>query len=121
MSKSPEYGSIFTDSARVKLSGRDPEFHKFTAKWLYYWKGVTATLTLMTIVRFVIAVELTLRWNAVANVYDVASTGQLIPFVIGLLGLLRALHLTAISAKEEVGQSLHNLIISFRLTVRRVM
>ena len=33
----------------------------------------------------IIAVELTLNWNSVVDVYEVRSTGQLIPLVGGLM------------------------------------
>jgi hypothetical protein len=40
----------------------------------------------------IIAVELSLFWNQVTIVYTLNSTGQLIPLIIGLVGLLRLLH-----------------------------
>ena len=30
------------------------------------------------------AIELTLKWNDITNVYQLNTTGQIIPFVIGL-------------------------------------
>lgn len=44
------------------------------------------------IVWAVISVELTLYWNEIKGVYTLQSTGQLILFVIGLIGFLRLLH-----------------------------
>ncbi|KAI2615695.1 hypothetical protein GGR54DRAFT_265220 [Hypoxylon sp. NC1633] len=38
-----------------------------------------------------IAIETTIVWNSITNVYDLRSTGQLIAFVIGLAGLLKVL------------------------------
>ena len=38
---------------------------------------------------FIVAVELTLRWNDVKGVHDVGSTGQLLPLIIGISGLGR--------------------------------
>lgn len=35
------------------------------------------------------AIELTLRWNKIDGVYDVRSTGQLIPLIIGLTGMVK--------------------------------
>lgn len=40
----------------------------------------------------VVAVELTIAWNNVTGVYTLESTGQLIPVIIGVVGLLRVLH-----------------------------
>lgn len=38
----------------------------------------------------ILAVELTLAWNRIEGVYEVNSTGQFIPLLIGLLGLGRS-------------------------------
>ena len=38
-----------------------------------------------------LSVELTLAWNNVDGIYEISSTGQFIPFLIGVLGLGRAL------------------------------
>jgi len=35
----------------------------------------------------VIGIEMTLYWNSITGVYTINTTGQLIPFVIGLAGL----------------------------------
>ena len=40
----------------------------------------------------ILAIELTLKWNNVSNVYTVNSTGQLIPFVIGVAGFLKVFY-----------------------------
>lgn len=37
----------------------------------------------------IISVELMLYWNGITDVYSIRSVGQLIPFVIGLAGLLK--------------------------------
>lgn len=37
----------------------------------------------------VIAIEITLHWNSVSGIYDIATTGQLIPFIIGIVSILR--------------------------------
>jgi hypothetical protein len=39
----------------------------------------------------VFAIELTIKWNRIRGVYVVNSTGQLIPFVIGIAGILKTL------------------------------
>lgn len=46
-------------------------------------------MNIFAFVYSVLAIELTLYWNSISGVYDINSTGQLIPFVIGLLGLLK--------------------------------
>jgi hypothetical protein len=51
-----------------------------------------------------VAVELTLAWNDVTGVYVLGSTGQLIPFVVGVLGLLRNIHLIIVRRSEQVSE-----------------
>ena len=58
--------------------------------------------SLLLIAWFVLAVEFSLRWNSVTGIYDIGSTGQLIPFIIGLLGLLRVIHITIRNTDEDV-------------------
>ena len=59
-------------------------------------------VSLLLISWFVLAVELSLCWNSVTGIYDIGSTGQLIPFIIGLLSLLRVIQITIRSTAEEV-------------------
>ena len=40
----------------------------------------------------VITIELTLKFNQVSGVYDINSTGQLIPFVIGIVSMGKTLN-----------------------------
>jgi hypothetical protein len=51
-----------------------------------------------------LAVELTIAWNNVTGVYILGSTGQLIPFVVGVLGLLRNIHLIIVRKSEQVSE-----------------
>ena len=48
-----------------------------------------AIVNAVCLVWAVVAIELTLAWNNIHDVYDLASTGQLIPFVIGIVSFLR--------------------------------
>lgn len=43
-----------------------------------------AFIGLPTLIWSVMAIELTLKWNGITNVYQLNTTGQIIPFVIGL-------------------------------------
>ena len=45
----------------------------------------------------IVAIELTLHWNSVSHVYNIESTGQIIPLVTGIIGLL-----DTISKKEII-------------------
>ncbi|KAI9663154.1 MAG: hypothetical protein M1821_008202 [Bathelium mastoideum] len=47
----------------------------------------------------ILATELILVWNNVDGIYNVSSTGQLIPFIIGVVGLMRLLQ--AISVRRS--------------------
>ena len=40
----------------------------------------------------ILAVELTIKWNGINGVYTIRTTGQPIPFVIGVIRLCKALH-----------------------------
>ena len=53
----------------------------------------TASVEAIVLIWSVLSVELTLAWNSVTNIYSIAATGQLIPFIAGMLGFLRNLHL----------------------------
>jgi len=35
----------------------------------------------------VLSIELTLAWNSISDVYTIKTTGELIPFVIGVCGV----------------------------------
>lgn len=39
----------------------------------------------------IVSIELTLVWNKIDDVHSIASTGQLIPFVTGITGILRVI------------------------------
>jgi hypothetical protein len=47
---------------------------------------------------------MTLAWNNVSGVYTLSSTGQLIPFVVGLLSFLRILHLIIVQIVDRTSQ-----------------
>jgi hypothetical protein len=63
------------------------------------WMGLPVGY--MVIMWASIAIELTLAWNGVSGIYVLGSTGQLIPFVVGVLGLVRNLHLIAVKLSER--------------------
>ena len=44
------------------------------------------------------SVELTIKWNEISKVYEIHSTRQLIPFVIGLVRLLGLIYAVALEA-----------------------
>ena len=46
----------------------------------------------ISLINSVLATELTLKWNQISDVYTVGSAGQLIPFIVGVAGLLKVLY-----------------------------
>lgn len=40
----------------------------------------------------ILFIEMTLRWNSITEVYQIKSTGQLIPFIVGLGTLAKCLN-----------------------------
>jgi hypothetical protein len=49
-------------------------------------------MSLFSLVFSIIGIEMTLYWNSISNVYTINTTGQLIPFVIGLVGLAKVIY-----------------------------
>ncbi|RSM12419.1 hypothetical protein CEP52_002471 [Fusarium oligoseptatum] len=56
-------------------------------------KVLVPYLRVFSLVYSITGIELTLYWNGVRGVYDVNSTGQLIPLTIGLCGLVQTLYI----------------------------
>ena len=63
------------------------------------WFGLPAgyVITMWT----ALSIELTLAWNKVSDIYVLGSTGQLIPFVVGVLGVVRNVHLITVRLSEK--------------------
>jgi hypothetical protein len=57
-----------------------------------YTQNFIYTANAICIVWMAISVELTLLWNGISGVYTLDSTGQLIPFIIGVVGFISLLH-----------------------------
>lgn len=68
------------------------------------------TTNFICIIWTMISVELTLLWNGISGVYTLNSTGQLIPFIIGVVGLLSLLH--GISVERSKLKSTDVLLVS---------
>ena len=45
-----------------------------------------------------------MAWNNASGIYILSSTGQLIPFVVGILSLLRIVHLIIVQISERASQ-----------------
>lgn len=67
-----------------------------------WWNSLSVVFSIFVFTWIILAVELTLFWNAVEGVYNLSTVGQLIPFIIGILGLVRSLHLVIMEYLEMV-------------------
>ncbi|KAK0385297.1 hypothetical protein NLU13_7773 [Sarocladium strictum] len=54
-------------------------------------------LKLLTIVWFISSIELTIRWNRIRGVDSIQSTGQLIPFIVGITSMAQALQTVVVN------------------------
>ena len=70
-----------------------------------HFKVFFIVTTVCTVIWTIIAVELTLSFNSISDVYTIESTGQLIPFVIGIVGLGKTLNSITIDAIKKVSRS----------------
>ncbi len=68
-----------------------------------YTQQAIYTSNVICIVWTILSVELTLVWNNISGVYIISSTGQLIPFIVGIVGLAQLLH--GISVQRSAIQS----------------
>jgi len=61
------------------------------------WSGVSSlgrilpVINMACIIWSIVAIELMIRWNDITDVHTVQSVGQLIPFVIGIVGFVKLL------------------------------
>jgi len=74
---------VFFDRLKRKAPWLSPG-QPFNTIYLYFFLPATLGYS-------VVAVELMLRWNKVSEVYQFKSTGQLIPFAIGVAGLVKVI------------------------------
>lgn len=98
MGKSPPPGFTYPPLVTLRLFRRKPEQPKGPSKTQAVFERihkimvstkVLFLLNLCCLTWAVIAIEITLHWNSVSGIYDVATTGQLIPFIIGIVSILR--------------------------------
>lgn len=73
------------------------------------------TINMLSLLWAIAAVELSLYWNQITGVYAINSTGQLIPFIIGIVGLLRLFH--GISVEKSNLKSIDILMVSLNRIV----
>ena len=56
-----------------------------------YYQPIGLLSTLILIISFLIALELTIYWNQVSNVSSMNTVGQLVPMILGIGGLIKVL------------------------------
>jgi hypothetical protein len=55
------------------------------------WTILGGILIIFVLIWSILGIELTIRWNRVTAINDILSTGQLIPFIMGISSLPAAL------------------------------
>ncbi|KAH8879035.1 hypothetical protein GQ53DRAFT_849863 [Thozetella sp. PMI_491] len=73
-----------TDKESDKLDKLSTSSWTVASLWQLWVVGAT--------IWFIASVELSIRWNNISGVHTIESTGQLIPFVIGVVSFTRAKH-----------------------------
>ncbi|KAE9993780.1 hypothetical protein EG327_003285 [Venturia inaequalis] len=106
--KAPWLIRIIQESKRLSRArdAKSPERSPLLRSWRIaeLATGIIAPAT--NIVSFfysIIGLEMTLHWNHVTGVYTINSVGQLIPFVIGLVGFIKVIY-EPIKEKYKLGK-----------------
>ncbi|KAL5322948.1 hypothetical protein ACEPPN_007473 [Leptodophora sp. 'Broadleaf-Isolate-01'] len=74
------------------VTGRGPEGAEETPEAFSIRQQWYGSITLFGTILSIVAIELTISWNHITNVYSMSSTGQLIAFVVGLGPLIMTVH-----------------------------
>lgn len=64
------------------------EYRLFISKFTRAYRYCLTARDVIMMIWTILVIELSLRWSKVINVNEVTSTGQLIPLIIGISGLL---------------------------------
>jgi len=73
--------------------------------------AVWHTGIVLAMIWFILSVELVLYWNDVRGVNTIQSTGQLIPFIIGVVSCSQAVKKVAISLIKKVRAVLTSILL----------
>lgn len=65
-------------------------------------KSILLFVAVGIVIWSIITVELTLLYNSISGIYTIRSTGQLIPFIIGVAGLGKTMHELLIDSIKRV-------------------
>ena len=77
-------------------------------------------ITLAIVVWTIITVESTLVYNSISGVYSIGTTGQLIPFIIGIVGMGKTINSIIISAIKKVSFEQGNIRRSLLILIYEV-
>lgn len=62
-------------------------------------------MNVLSIVWFITSIETTIRWNNIQGVHSIDSTGQLIPFIIGVVSASQVFKKIVLLAFAKVSSS----------------
>jgi len=96
--EAPEVGPSLS-RADTMLRGRKPQHRSSFVRHLSLFYNV---YTVLSIVWFILSIELTIRWNNIQGVNTIDSTGQLIPFIIGCVSASQTLKKLVLLALSKV-------------------
>ena len=84
--------SAFSDLMMSTIKSTPERLSNLTEKTFNILRIILGAFAITCAIYAILAIELTIVWNGIGGVYTIQSTGQLIPFVIGLVGLFKVLH-----------------------------
>ncbi|KAE9366854.1 hypothetical protein N431DRAFT_445548 [Stipitochalara longipes BDJ] len=64
-------------------------------------KFIVRSFNVTVVIWSIIAIETTIKWNGIQDVYSIQSTGQLIPFIIGVTGFLKLSHVIYVQYGDD--------------------
>jgi hypothetical protein len=82
------------------------------------WHTITLACSLVVIIYSIEAIETTLAWNGVSQVYSVAATGQLIPLTAGIAGAIQVAMQILTQLRSKVsGQFTKSMLLAHHLSM----
>lgn len=83
----------------------------------FYLSVTWNAMVFLSILWFILSIELTLGWNHVQDINEIKTTGQLIPFIIGCVSTCQILKQVALIGLRKVGDigscSPHSLLMKW--------
>jgi hypothetical protein len=79
-------------------------------------QSILTAINTFSIVWAIVSVELTISWNKLTGVDTLNSTGQLIPFIIGIVALLQLFHGLSVERSNII--SIDIVMVCFQISLR---